>query len=76
MVVPFEDNKCNTKEIYLFGVFCMYTCLNCYRLFEPIYHIYPTALLYDSLQQPCCILNMETEYHVSGSVNVMLPKPV
>ena len=61
MVVPFEDNKYNTKEIYLFGVFCTYMCLNCYRLCEPIYHIYHTALLYDFLQQPCCILNMETE---------------
>ena len=36
MVVPFEDNKYNTKEIYLLGVFCTYTCLNCYRLCEPI----------------------------------------
>ena len=47
MVGPFEENKYNIKEIYLFGDFCRYKCLNCYRVCEPIYHIYRTALLYD-----------------------------
>ena len=44
-----------------FWSFCMYPCLNCYRLCERIYHIYHTALLYDFLQQPCFILDMEIE---------------
>ena len=77
MVVPFEDNKYNTKEIYLFEVFCTYMCLNCYKLCEPIYLIYHTPWLYDFLQQPCCILNMEIELpDVSGSVNVIATKSV
>ena len=73
LLVPFEDNKCNTKGIDLFGVFCTYMSLNCYRLYEPIYHVYHTAFLYDFLQQPCCILNMEIELQ---SVSVMPAKPV
>ena len=61
MVVPFEDNKYNIKEIYLFGVFSTYMSLNYYRLCEPTYHLYRTALLYDLMQQHYCILKTEIE---------------
>ena len=47
MVVPFEDNKYNTKEIYVFGLFYTYMRLSCYRLRDPIYHLYRTPLLYE-----------------------------
>ena len=50
MVVSFEDNKYNTKDIYLFEVFLYVYMFKLLLLCEPINHIYHTAQLYDFLQ--------------------------
>ena len=55
MVVSFEDNKYNTKDIYLFEVFLYVYMFKLLLLCESINNIYHTAQLYDFLQHPVAL---------------------
>ena len=55
MVVSFEDNKYNTKDIYLFEVFLYVYMFKLLLLCERINNIYHTAQLYDFLQHPVAL---------------------
>ena len=61
MVVPFEDNKYNTKEIYTFGLFSRICVWVVTGYVIPFVTYIALHYFMNILHQPCCILNKENE---------------